>query len=282
MNIKIITDSTCDLPQSILKEYGIDTVTMYIILDDKSYREGIEITQKQVVDWSNKKKKPPKTAAPSLDDFIEAFKPYAEKKQEIIFIGTSSETTAACQTAKVAADTFEGSRIEIIDGRSLTSGTGCLVYAAARMAKDGKKAEEIKDAVKTMIPKISVSFMPEKLEFLKRGGRCSSVQSFAANILNLKMEIASKDGFLVVNNRYKGSLIKAVEKYVEHRLDNLDEIDPKMIFIGSTVDDAGIIPLLIDIVERKQYFEKIHVIKASCIVTAHSGPNTYSITYVKK
>jgi len=280
MRVKIITDSTCDLPKEMLEKYDIDIVTLYIVLDEKTYKERIEINQREVIDWSNKHNKPPKTGAPTISDFVEVFGKY--KDREIIFIGTSGETSATCQAGRVAAGMLPEQKIEIIDGRSLTCGTALMVYEAGKMAQTDMSFDSIVGKVNEMIPKAFITFMPEKLDFLRRGGRCTSLQYYAANSLKIKMEIIAKDGFLVPSKKYRGSFKKVVNKYFEDRLENIDEIDPGVIFVGYTVDDIDLVPTLINIVKSKNYFTEIIVIQASCIVTAHSGPNTYSLAYMKK
>lgn len=282
MNVKIIADSTCDLPRELLKEYDIGIITLYVVLGEKSYKEWIEITPEEVVAWSNKHKKPPTTAAPSVEDFLEVFKPIAQKKQDIVFIGTSSETTATCQTAQIAADMIEGAKIEIIDGRSISAGTACIVYKAALMAKQGKSAQEIVEKVQELIPKVFTSFVPENLEFLKRGGRCSAAKALAANSLKLRPEIMVKEGVLVSGEMFRGPLKKVADKYIERRLENIEDIDPEIIFIASTPDEAEIRSSLVEKVKAKNYFKNVYSANASCVVTAHSGPNTYSISYIKK
>lgn len=282
MSVKIITDSTCDLPKELLEKYDIDIVTMYIVLDAKSYKERIEINQQEVIDWSNKHNKPPKTGAPTIGDFVDVFSKYAYTDREIIFIGTSGETSATCQAGLLAADMLPKQKIKIIDGRSLTCGTALMVNKAGEMALESKSFDEIVSKVNEMIPNAFVTFMPEKLDFLRRGGRCSALQYFAANSLNIKLSIIAKDGFLVPDKKYRGSFTKVVNKYFTDMLENIEDIDPDIVFIGYTIDDIDIVPELMSIVKSKNYFKEIIVIQASCIVTAHSGPNTYSLAYMKK
>ncbi|MBT3318413.1 MAG: DegV family EDD domain-containing protein [Clostridia bacterium] len=135
MNVKIIVDSTCDLPRDLFEELDIGVVTLYVLLGEVSYREWQEITPEEVVAWSNKTDKPPTTSAPSVDDFLKAFKSCEKAKQDIVFIGTSSETTATCQVAQIAADMVKGVKVQIIDGRSISAGTACIAYKAAKLAQ---------------------------------------------------------------------------------------------------------------------------------------------------
>ena len=133
MNVKIIVDSTCDLPRELFEELNIGVVTLYVLLGETSYREWQEITPEETVAWSNKMGKSPTTSAPTVEDFLKEFEPCASRKQDIVFIGTSSETTATCQIAQIAADMVKGVKIEIVDGRSISGGTAPRSSATSSM-----------------------------------------------------------------------------------------------------------------------------------------------------
>ena len=282
MNVKIIVDSTCDLPRDLFEELNIGVVTLYVLLDEVSYREWQEITPEEVVAWSNKTNKPPTTSAPSVDDFLKEFEPCAKKKQDIVFIGTSAETTATCQVGQIAADMVKGIKIEIIDGRSISGGTACIAYKAAKLAQSGASHEEVVAAVKDIIPRVFTSFVPETLEFLRRSGRASVVKAMAASSLKLKPEITAKDGFLVQGEMFRGPTAKVAAKYIDKRLENLGGIDPEVAFVASTPDEKELRQSLYEKVVAKNYFENVYSVRASCVVSAHAGPNTYSISYIKK
>ncbi len=199
-----------------------------------------------------------------------------------MFIGTSSETTATCQIAQIAADMVKGIKIKIIDGRSISGGTACIVYKAALMAKQGKGVDEIAAEVADIIPRVFTSFVPETLEFLRRGGRASTVKALAASSFKLKPEITVKGGFLVQGEMFRGPTAKVAAKYIDKRLEDLGGIDPQVAFVASTPDEAGLRQSLYERVVAKNYFENVYSVRASCVVSAHAGPNTYSISYIKK
>lgn len=248
MNVKIIVDSTCDLPHDLFEELSIGVVTLYVLLGETSYREWQEITPEEVVAWSNKTDKSPTTSAPTVEDFLKAFEPCAKKRQDIVFIGTSSETTATCQVAKIAADMVKGVKIEIVDGRSISGGTACIAYKAAKLAQTGASHETIVEQIADIIPRVFTSFVPESLKFLKRGGRASTIKAMAANTFNLKPEITVSGGFLVQGEMFRGATQKVAVKYIDKRLENIEDIDPEIAFVASTPDEMKLRQLLYDMV----------------------------------
>jgi len=282
MNVKIIADSTCDLPQGIINTLDIDIVPLYVILDEQSFKDSIEITTDELIDWSNKTDQTPKTSAPSVDDFMTAFKPYIEKKQDIVFVCISSELSATCQSANMAASMVDDITIKVVDGRNVSLGTGLVVYKAAKMAQEGLSADEIEKKLADLIPKVSTGFVLDTLEFLRRGGRCSALKAFAATSLKLRPEIVAKGGKLVPGGKFRGSMDKVVKSYFTKALSNTEEIDSEVVFIVRTKDEKGLSPLSVEIVENSGHFKEVIVGDAGCVITSHGGPNAYGIFYIKK
>lgn len=282
MNVKIIADSTCDLTTEIINKFDIDIIPLYVILDEVSYKDAIDITPYKLIDWSNETKHIPKTSAPTIDDYMAAFKPYADKRQDIVFISVSSELSATCQNAHIAAEMIDNITIKVVDGRNVTTGTGCIVYMASKFAKEGKTADEIVKKLQTIIPKVSANFIFDSLEFLKRGGRCSAVKAFSATALKIRPEINVVDGLLIPGDKYRGSLAKVLSKYCEKRLENLEEIDPEIIFVAKTKDEEGLNDILYEQVKSKNYFKNIIRTDAGCVITSHSGPGAHALIYIKK
>ena len=282
MKVKIIADSTCDLPKEIIHKFDIDIIPLYVILDEQSYKDSLEITTRELVDWSNATNKTPKTSAPSVDDFMNAFNPYVRKKQDIVFVCISSELSATCQNANIAAGMIDGINIKIVDSRNVAQGTGVVAYKAAKYAEEGLSADEIEAKLSELVPKVFTGFVLDKLDFLRRGGRCSALQAFAATSLKLRPEIVAKEGKLIPGGKFRGSMDKVVKSYFSKKLEKLDEIDPEMVMVVTTLDDMGLRSITEEIVKNTGYFKEVIVADAGCVITAHSGPNTYGIFYIKK
>ena len=282
MQVKIITDSTCDLPQDIIEELDIDIVPLYVIMDDVSYKDGLEMTPEKLIEWSDETKKTPMTSAPSVEDYIKAFRPYVEKKRDVVFISISSELSATCQNAHFAVNSLEKGNIKVIDSRNVSIGTGFLVMEAAKLARQGKSSDEIVTKLEKSIPKIQSSFIFDNLEFLKRGGRCSAAKSLAASALKIRPRIDATEGNLIPVDKFRGSLPKSVKKFCESVFLNIKGINPELCIIGITKDEHGLLEEIRGEIESKGYFKEILTANAGCIITSHSGPNTYGIVLKKE
>ncbi len=282
MNVKVIADSTCDLPKEIINKYDIDIVPLYVILDEKSYKDSLEITVDELINWSNETNQSPKTSAPSVDDFMKAFQPYVDKGQDIVFVCISSELSATCQNAYIAAGMIDSVKVKVIDSRNVSVGTGIVAYKAAMLAEEGLSTEEIDMKLADFIPRVFTGFVLDKLDFLRRGGRCSTLQAFAATSLKLRPELIVKEGKIISGSKLRGSMDKVVKSYFTKKTADLHEIDPEFAFVVKTRDDMGLSPMSYDIVNDTGYFKDIIKSNAGCVITAHSGPNTYGLFYVKK
>ena len=282
MQVKIIADSTCDLPSEIIKELDVDIVPLYVIMDDVSYIDGVEMTPDKLIEWSDKTKSTPKTSAPSVDDYIKYFKPYVDKKQDIVFVSVSSALSATCQNAFFAANTFDKGNIKVVDGKNVTMGTGYIVMRAAHLAKQGMDADEIVQELEKLVPKVKSSFVFDNLEFLKRGGRCSAAKALAASAFKIRPRIDAIDGNLVPVDKFRGSLEKSVKKFCESVLGDIEGADPEICFVGKTSDSHGLQDVIYKEVEKKGYFKRIIKANAGCIITSHSGANAFAIIYAKK
>jgi DegV family protein with EDD domain len=205
-----------------------------------------------------------------------------EKKQDIVFVCISSELSATCQNANIAAGMIDGINIKIVDSRNVGQGTGVVAYKAAKYAKEGLSADEIEQKLLELVPNVVTGFVLDKLDFLRRGGRCSALQAFAATSLKLRPEIVAKDGKLVPGGKFRGSMDKVVKSYFTKKLEKLDEIDPELAIVVSTIDDMKLRPVVEETVRGIGYFKEVIVADAGCVITAHSGPNAYGIFYIKK
>jgi len=282
MKVKIIADSTCDITDGLIKKYDIDIIPLHVILDDETFRDGVDIEAKDVIDWSNKTGSTPKTSAPSIEAFQKTLKKYAEEKRDVVVITISSELSGTLQSAKIAAEEFDNIDIRILDSRNLSTGIGHLVLIAAELAQEGKSAEEIETELIGIIPKVKASFFIDTLTFLYRGGRCSALAAFGANSLKIKPQIVVQDGKMKTGSKFRGSTMKVCENYANTVLKDIDKINPKRVFITHSPTDTKIAEKAYEIVKSKGYFGEIIVTQAGCVITSHCGSSTLGILYIEK
>ncbi|NLA84086.1 MAG: DegV family protein [Clostridiales bacterium] len=279
--VKIITDSTSDLTPELLKRYDIQVVPLYVLIDDKSYKDGIEISTEKLYEEVEKRQVLPKTAAPSMGDFYTVFSKWIEEGYDCFYIGLSSELSATYQAAKMAAEEFDDSRIRFLDSRSLSTGIGLLVLKAAELAEEGAGIEEICNTISRMIPKVRVSFIIDTLKYLHMGGRCTAVQLLASNVLKLRPQIIVKDGGMVVGAKFRGKRSHCLDEFYNVLVGDGSQIDKERVFVTHSMCNEN------EVSEYKERLESIGVeeviiTQAGTVISSHCGPGTIGIIYKEK
>lgn len=147
----------------------------------------------------------PKTAAPSPIDFERAFERAMQSEEDVVYIGLSSELSSTIQNASLAAASFPDDRVTVIDSRTLSTGIGLLVLKAAHAAQEGKSSAEIKTLIESFRSHIEVAFIIDTLEYLHKGGRCSSVQHFLGSLLKIRPVVKVIDGAMTLTDKVRGN-----------------------------------------------------------------------------
>ena len=187
MSIKIVTDSTCDLPQSIIAELDITVIPLFINFGDKGYRDGVDLSRADFYARLPTSDPLPTTAAPGHEVFKQAYDRLADKgATEILSIHIAESLSATVNVAKVAAQETRSARVTAFDSRQLSLGTGFIVEAAARAAQAGRSLAEIIAQLEELIPRIHVFAALDTLEFLKRSGRVSGLMAGLGGLLQMK------------------------------------------------------------------------------------------------
>ncbi len=282
MNIKISADSTCDLSRELVERYAIGITPLYIIRDGQSLVDGVDITPDEIYDHVAGGGSMCSTAAVSVYDYVTFFRKELESCDAVVHFHISGEMSACYQNACIAA--AEVGDVYPVDARSLSTGIGLLVLEAAELAREGKlTAQEIQQRMEQRREKLNVSFLVEQLDYLRKGGRCSSVAALGANVLSLRPCIQVKDGRMGVGKKYRGPYLKCLLQYVRERLEGRDDIDPHRIFItesgGMTAEEVARVE---EAVRSYQPFEEVLHTRAGCTVSSHCGPRTLGILYFTK
>ena len=280
MKIKITADSTCDLTKELVEKYGIEITPLYIIDGDKTYVDGVDIQPQEIFDLVTASGKLCSTAAVSVSDYLAVFGRLLKEYDAIVHFTISSDMSACYQNACIAAS--ELGNVYVVDSRNLSTGIGHLVLDAAIMAQSGMDAADIKAALDKKQEKLDVSFILDTLKFIYKGGRCSAVAAFGANVLGLKPCIEVKSGAMGVGKKYRGTLKKCMVQYVHDRLEGRDDIDYSRIFITDSGVSDDIYEAVYEAVAQCGPFENIFHTRAGCTVSNHCGPNCLGILYYHK
>ena len=279
--IRITADSTCDLSPELLAQYNIETVPLYIIHDGTEYKDGVDITPDALYEKVRASGKLGSTAAVNVDDYLAFFSRLRETCETVIHFTISSEMSSCCQNARIAAEEVGG--VYVIDSRNLSTGIGLQVLRACELAQKGMAAEVIVSAITAMADKVDASFVPDKLEYLKMGGRCSAVAALSATLLRIHPCIQVREGSMGVGKKYTGSHEAVLMKYLKDRLAKLEDVDLSRVFIThSGMSDPALVDKVKDAVLAIAPFEDVQVTRAGCTVSNHCGPNTLGVLFCKK
>lgn len=280
MSVFVGSDSTCDLTAELIGQYGVGITPLYIQIDDRSLRDGLECSAQDIFDHYARTKKLCGTAAATIGDYLDFFTEALRTHDEVVHFTISSDMSACCQNAVEAAGEF-GGRVRVIDSRNLSTGIGHLVLDAAIMAREGKSAAEIEAEMLRLREKLNVSFVIDTLEYLHKGGRCSGVAALGANLLRLKPCIEVVDGAMQVGKKYRGSLDRCIDSYVRERLGDGASADKRRIFITDSGVSDAIVENVRAYLESLGFREILHT-RAGSTISSHCGPGTLGILYYNK
>jgi len=281
-NIRIVADSTCDLSKDLLEKYDISIIPLNIILNSKSYLDGVEITPDEIYEWADKNNTTPKTAGPDLGYVIDFLRPMVEAGDDIIFLGISEDMSVTCNTVRLAAEELSYDKLRVINSKNLSTGIGLQVLRAAENAREGKDADWIVETINADRDKVNASFVIDTLTYLHRGGRCNAVTALIGNVLKLKPMIAVKDGKMGVAKKYRGKQQLVVRSYARDMEQQLLNADPARVFITHSGIDKEIEQETYEYVKSLNYFKEILVTRAGGVISSHCGPNTLGILYYEK
>ncbi len=281
MKIKILSDSTCDLPQALIQQYDIGIIPLIVMKGNEEFYDGETITPGDIFGHVAGGGALCSTAARSMGIFEEVFARYAGDYDGIVHINIGSSFSSSYQNACLAAEAFDN--VVVIDSASLSTGQGYVVLKACELAKTVSSLEELKAALEIFKTKIDSSFVVDKLDYLAKGGRCSSATALGANLLSLKPCIELKDNHMGVGKKYRGNLQKCLLSYIKDRLEGREDIDTGSLMLVYTEGfPADILEAVRTAISQHSTFETIHECTAGCTISCHCGPGTLGIMFLKK
>lgn len=205
MGIRIVTDSTADLPGELVRELDLEVIPLTVRFGDEAYLDGVTLDSDGF--WAKLKESPhhPSTAQPSPGDFLEVYRRIHEAGDEIVSIHVSSKMSGTLNSAEIAARMLPEAGISLVDSRSVSLGLGLVVIGAARMAKEGRSREEIVAWVERTCDKMNILFTLDTLEFLQRNGRIGKAQALLGGLLGLKLILqVDKEGVVAPADKVRG------------------------------------------------------------------------------
>lgn len=280
MNIRITSDSTCDLSPDYLQAHRVELLPLYTMKGGETFRDGVDIHPQDIFDHVAAGGDLCSTAANNVSDYQELFARLLPECDAIIHIDISADFSSCYQNACVAAS--ELPNVYVVDSRNLSSGHGHIVCEAVNMAEEGKLSpQEIVDRLNELTSRVEASFLLDRLDYMVKGGRCSMVVALGANLLHLKPCIEVIDGKMKVVKKYRGSYEKCILNYVKDRLQNRDGLVYERIFITHTPVADGLVDKVRAAIQECAPFTDIIETQAGCTVSCHCGPGTLGILFIR-
>ena len=280
MKIKILSDSTCDLSQDLLQKHDITIVPLTVIKNDKDFKDGITITPDVIFDHVANGGSLCTTSANSVGEYQEWFEKYAGDYDGVIHINIGSGFSSCYQNACLAAEDYPN--VRVIDSMNLSTGQGLVVLEAARLAQTATDLDALADALREFTTRVEASFLLSRLDYMVKGGRCSSVVALGANLLNLKPCIEVKNGKMSVVKKYRGNFAKSLSMYVKDRLAEREDIQRDILFVTKTPVDDESYAAVMQAVGQYGNFATTYETDAGCTVSCHCGPGTLGVLFVRK
>ena len=278
MKIAISTESTSDMTKEMLEKFDIHILPYEIMLGDKTFYDG-ELTTQEMFDYVDKTGTLPKTAAINEFRYEEYFESLLKDYDGVVHISLSSGLTSSTNNAINAANKLKN--CYAVDSKSLSTGIALLAIYARKLADQGLTPKEIYEAVNKRVPHLQVSFVVERLDFLYKGGRCSSLALLGANLLKIRPRIVVKndDGKMISDKKYRGKMEQVVEKYCADTLAEFNTPDKSVGFVTytSATEDMAANALR---AMKEAGFKEIYETRAGGTIASHCGANTLGILYI--
>lgn len=281
--VKILSDSTCDLPQELLDQYQVEVLPLHVLLGEEDHRDGVDITPDEIFQWSDANKTTPKTAAPTIEDAVECMRPLLADGSEILCFAISETMSASLNVMRLASQELEAEdKVFPFDSQNLSTGIGLLVIEAACMAQEGMEIQEIITRLEELRPLVHSSFVVDTLTYLHRGGRCSGMAALAGGMLKLHPKIVVTDGKMDVSKKYRGSLSKVVKAYVCDLEGGLRKAKKERVFITHSGCTPEIVKEVKDYLRSLSLFEEIIETRAGSVISSHCGPGTLGVLFLER
>ena len=195
MAVRIVTDSTCDLPRALVEAHGITVVPLTVFFGDDALLDGVDISAEEFYERLTSSPELPRTSQPSAELFRAAYEELGANGDEIVSIHISSKLSGTLNAASVAREEVAHSvHIDIIDSYNVSLGLGLVVIEAARSAQAGGTLEEVVATARRVMDRVTVHVSLDTLEYLQRGGRIGRARSFLGSILSVKPILHVEDG----------------------------------------------------------------------------------------
>ena len=286
-NYKIISDSSCDLPEQLRNELEIDLVPFYVSLDQKKYYK--EITELGIDEFYSEvvaNNLFPKTSLPTIQDYMDIFENYLKQGLDIICFCLTSKFSGSYQSAVnakgILLENYPSRKIEVIDSIQATGGQGLIVYEAGKMRQEGYSFQEVIEKSNKLKETARINFTLDSLDHLQKGGRIGKVSALAGTILNIKPIIVVKDGKLIPDSKVRGHK-KALQEIISKTVKEIGQEKEKydVCLLNSCREEA--VAYVEKVLSENHGISIIKpIFRVGVTIGTHAGPTALGICYIRK
>lgn len=279
MSTIVTTDSVCDLPESLKKEFGISICPYYVCTDEGRFLDGLELKPEELLDHIAQGKKG-SSQPPDVEDYERFFAERLTEAQNVIHITMAKHASEGYAHAVEAAKSFEN--VTVIDSGHLSSSMGLIALYAASMAENHATKSEIVKAVRKLEPYISSAFVIDSTHMMCRSGKISKRIQVLCDALLLHPIIVLRKSKMVVGSMAVGSFSRVAKRYIRKVFMNTGIIDRRVLFITYAGMDEQRLQYIQNLVKQYCPFERVYVQKASSAISSNCGPGAFGLLFMKK
>jgi DegV family protein with EDD domain len=275
MGVKIVTDSTADLPQGLAEELDIAVVPLKVHFGDEEFLDWLDLDSESFFAKLKSSSVMPRTSQPSPADFEAVYKRVGEDGDTVISIHISAQLSGTYQSATIAKSMLEGMDLEVVDSKVTSMALGIVVIEAARAAKAGKNREEILAQVYDQLSRVRVFFGVDTLEYLQKNGRIGKASALLGGLLSVKPLLTLMDGVIVPKEKVRGKakLMERLSGVVAEEL-GADVQGKAVILHGNDLDGAL---KLKEKLEEAYNFSELIVSSLGAVIGTHTGPGVLGV-----
>ena len=274
--IAITTESSADISKKRQKELDVHVIPMTVLICDEEYKDGVDLTVKELYEKSELYGEVPKTAGISPHDYKLVFETLTGQGFDVVHVSISGKISSCFQNACFASNGFEN--VFVVDSLNLSAGMAMLVYEACRLRDSGQSAREIAAELEKLRLKISTSFILEDTDYLRRGGRCSKAEQLTSNLFSLRPSVEVIGGKLMPGKRFRGKGLEADKKYIEKTLEN-KRADKSLCLLNYSDLKDDEVDELTSFVKKSYPFEQVISGEAGCCISSHCGKGCMGIIF---
>lgn len=280
--MRLVVDSSSDLPIEIIEKYNVVVVPLYVIIDGHEYKDGVDISPKEFYQKLAESEQIPTTSQVTPDRFESAFRTLRDQGEDVLCITIGSNASGTCQSAFIAKEQLDDEHVWVLDSNSLCMGTGYLAVMALRLSEEGYSVPEILETLSPLTEnRIGHLFCVDTLEYLKKGGRIRASKAKLAEILNIKPILSVEDAITQQFGKVRGRK-KIIPFYLDYLEESMDFEKSPFLSVAHSEDLAFAQKFIEAFKERFNYDKPIYISDIGATIGTHAGPGVLAVFYIKK